>query len=82
MTEASIPIYLNWSFWAVVIAGVALIFSQLPPIHLLLKKAKLDIELYSKIHITHKIGNPNLQIHLIINNVGGKVVKIKKYLQC
>jgi len=72
-----IPLYLNWSFWAVVVAGLALLLSQLPPIHLLLKRAKIDLELYSRIHITHKVGNPNLQLHLIINNIGGKVVKIK-----
>lgn len=77
MTEVTIPLYLNWSFWAVVIATSALLLSQLPPIHMLLKRAKLDIELYSRIHITHKTGNPNLSLHLILNNIGGKVVKIK-----
>ena len=74
---ASAPQYLDWSFWAVVVAAVAVALSQLPPIHLLLKKAKLDFELYSRIHITHKVGNPNLQLHLIINNVGGRLIKVK-----
>lgn len=72
-----IPFYCNWTFWAVFIAALALFLSQLPPIHMLLKRAKLEIELYSRIHITHKLGNPNLQIHLIMNNVGGKTIKIK-----
>lgn len=66
---ASVPLYLNWSFWAVVVALCAVVLSQIPPIHLLLKKAKLDLELYSRIHLTHKVGNPNLQLHLIISNI-------------
>jgi len=68
MEEVTTPLYLNWSFWAVVFAAIAIALSQLPPIRLWFKKAKLEIELYSKIAITHKVGNPNLQLHLIINN--------------
>lgn len=74
---ASVPQYLDWPFWAVVVAAVAVVLSQIPPIHLLLKKAKLDFELYSRIAVTHKVGNPNLQFHLIISNVGGRLVKVK-----
>lgn len=77
MDEVTTPLYLNWSFWAVVVAFVAVLLSQLPPIHVWFKKARLDIELYSKISITHKLGNPNLQLHLIINNTGGRKVRIK-----
>ena len=77
METAAIPLYLDWSFWAVVVAAVAIILSQLPPIHILIKKAKIDLELYSKISITHKVGNPNLQLHVIISNVGGKKIRIK-----
>jgi len=71
------PFYLDWSFWAVTVASIALVLSQLPPIHILLKKAKIDFELYSKISLLHKVGNPNLQIHIIINNIGGRKVRIK-----
>jgi hypothetical protein len=63
--------------WAVIIAALALLLSQLPPINILLKRAKLDMERYSRIHITHKVGNPNLQLHMILSNVGGKTIKIK-----
>ena len=77
MPEVTIPIYLDWSFWAVIFAALALLLSQLPPVHMIFKRAKLDMELYSRIHITHKVGNPNIQLHLILNNIGGKVVKIK-----
>ena len=71
------PLYMDWSFWAVAVAAIAVILSQLPPIHLLVRRARIDIEPYSRIHITHKIGNPNVQFHLIVTNIGGRNVKIK-----
>lgn len=77
MEAEVIPLYINWSFWAVVVAALALLLSQIPPIHILLKKAKIDFELYSKLSLTHKVGNPNLQLHIIISNVGGKKVRVK-----
>lgn len=68
----------DWKFWSALIALVALILSQLPPIHVFIRRAKLDLEVYSRIFITHKIGNPNLQIHLILRNVGGRAIRVKK----
>lgn len=65
----------DWKFWSVIISTTALILSQLPPILVWFKRAKLDLELYSKISLTHKIGNPNVQIHLIISNIGGRKIK-------
>ena len=71
------PFYLDWSFWAMIVALLAVVLSQIPPIRLLLKRSKIDFEVYSKINITHKVGNPNLQLHLIISNIGGRKIKIK-----
>lgn len=71
------PFYLNWTFWAVVIATIALILSQLPPLSDFLKRAKLDLELFSRIFINHKVGNPNAHVNLVLSNIGGKSVKIK-----
>ncbi len=71
------PLYLDWSFWAVIVASIAVILSQIPPIHVLLKRARLDLEVYSKISITHKVGNPNLQLHLVLNNIGGRKIRVK-----
>ncbi|MDP5215552.1 hypothetical protein ORJ66_21135 [Pseudoalteromonas tunicata] len=67
----------DWKFWSFTVAFAALILSQLPPINLWFKKAKLDLELYSRVHLTHKVGNPNVQMHMIIRNVGGRNVRIK-----
>ncbi len=77
MQAIEVPLYLDWSFWAVVVALAAVILSQIPPIKELIKKAKLDLEVHSKILITHKVGNPNLQLHLLITNIGGRKIRIK-----
>lgn len=71
------PLYLNWAFWAVVAAGISIVLSQLPPVLSWFRTAKINLDVYSKIYITHKIGNPNLQLHLIITNVGGRKVRVE-----
>jgi hypothetical protein len=77
MTAEQVPFYLDWKFWSFIIAFMALIFSQLPPLHILFRRAKIEAEAYSQIHITHKIGNPNAQLHLILNNTGGREIRIQ-----
>ena len=73
------PIYLDWQFWAAIVAFIALILSQLPPISQLLRKAKIDVEVHPMINITHAIGNPNIGgMYIIIKNSGGKKIRIKR----
>lgn len=74
---AQVPFYLDWKFWSAIVAFAALLLSQLPPLHILFRRAKLEAELYSHMHITHKVGNPNAQMHLILNNTGGRELRIK-----
>ena len=69
--------YQNWTFWAFVVAALALLLSQLPPLSDLLRRAKLDLEVYSRILVTHKVGNPNIGLQLIISNIGGKTIRIR-----
>jgi len=71
------PFYEDWTFWAVAVSIIAVILSQIPPILVLIKKAKIDFEVYSKVSLTHKVGNPNLQTHLLISNIGGRKVRIR-----
>jgi hypothetical protein len=75
-----VPFYQDWTFWAVIIATLAIILSQLPPIHLLFKDSRLEVEPYSRVSIYHKIGNPNASLHLLITNVGGRDVRIKRII--
>ena len=73
----STPFYLDWQFWSAVVAAIAVLLSQLPPLHVLLRKARLSCEAFSRMHITHKVGNANAQWHLIIENTGGRSLRVK-----
>jgi hypothetical protein len=76
MQELNTPVYLDWTFWAAVLAFVAILLSQLPPINQLLRPGRLTLELYSRIHVTHKVGNPNVQLYIILTNNGGRSVRV------
>lgn len=67
----------DWTFWSALVALVALLLSQLPPVKSWFEGARLDLELYSRIHLSHKVGNPNVQLHLILENTGGRRVRVK-----
>lgn len=49
MPTPATPVYLDWTFWAAVWALVAIILSQFPPVHLLLRPKRLDVEVHSRI---------------------------------
>ncbi len=71
------PLYLDWTFWAAVWAFAAIVFSQLPPIHLLLRPKRLEVEVHSRIGITHKVGNPNASVVVSVRNTGGRELRIR-----
>lgn len=70
-----IPFYLDWKFWSFAVSFSALVISLLPHLHRL-KRAKLDCDVYKKIALTHKVGNPNAQLFVILTNSGGKKIRI------
>jgi hypothetical protein len=41
---SSSPFYLNWEFWTVVMAALAIILSQLPPVVLWFRPKRLEKE--------------------------------------
>ena len=77
VSPSPVPFYLDWTFWAAVWALVAIVLSQLPPIHLLLRPKRLDVEVHSRIGITHKVGNPNASVVVSVRNTGGRALRIK-----
>lgn len=79
MTELAVaPLYLNWSFWAVVVSLLAIALSQLPPIHVLLRPKSLQTEVHNRAHLTHKVGNPNIGMFIKITNTGGRTVRVQR----
>ena len=71
------PFYQDWQFWSAVVAAFALVLSQLPPLHVVFRRPKLKCEAFTRIHLTHRVGNPIAQWHLIIENTGGKDIRVK-----
>jgi hypothetical protein len=71
------PFYLDWTFWAAAWALLAIVLSQLPPLHLLLRPKSLEVEVHSRIGITHKVGNPNASVVVSIRNTGGRELRIR-----
>lgn len=74
------PFYFDWTFWAVVVALAALVLSQLPPVHLLLQPRRLEVEVHSRIQVTHHVGNPNIGLVVSISNTGGRELRVRRIL--
>jgi len=77
MPPTSTPLYLDWQFWAAVVAGLALILSQLPPVVLWFRPRRLEVEVHSRIQVTHKVGNPNVGMFVSVRNTGGRELRIR-----
>ncbi len=71
------PLYLDWTFWAAVLSLVAIVLSQLPPVHLLLRPKKLEVEVHSRIRISHRVGNPNASVVVSVRNTGGRPLRVR-----
>ncbi|WP_338802529.1 hypothetical protein V9L13_11195 [Pseudomonas sp. RSB 5.4] len=75
--EIALPFYTDWKFWSLVVSVLAVILSQLPPIHLLLRPRRLEVEVHSRVQLTHRVGNPNLGLVVGITNSGGRSLRIR-----
>lgn len=69
--------FLDWKFWSVVVSLVAIVLSQLPPIHLIVRPRRLEVELHSRVQLAHRAGNPNVSIVVGVNNSGGRDLNIR-----
>jgi hypothetical protein len=69
--------YLDWTFWAAVLSLIAIVLSQLPPLRILLRPKRLEVEVHSRINITHMVGNPNASVVISIRNTGGRQLRVK-----
>jgi hypothetical protein len=72
------PLYLDWTFWAVIVALLAIVLSQLPPVHILLRPKRLEVEVHSRIQVTHQVGNPNVGLYVGIANTGGRELRLRR----
>jgi hypothetical protein len=66
------------TFWTAVIALLALVLSQLPPVHVLLKRRELLVILQEHLFLYHYLGNTQLLAFLELHNTGGRDITIAK----
>ncbi|MGD0036287.1 MAG: hypothetical protein ABSC53_03220 [Bacteroidota bacterium] len=64
--------------WKAIVAILALVLSQLPPIKQMIKGKKLRMAMPAVAQFTHVFGNTNLSIWLDFDNVGGKTVTVRR----
>lgn len=77
MSPTPTPFYLDWTFWAAALSLLAIALSQLPPIHLLVRPKRLEVEVHSRIRITHMVGNPNASVVVSVRNTGGRQLRVQ-----
>lgn len=77
MATSTTPIYFDWQFWSAVVAVLAVVLSQVPPIRLWFRPRRLEVEVHSRLLITHKVGNPNVSMFMSVRNTGGRELRIK-----
>lgn len=58
-------------------ALVAIVLSQLPPLRILLRPKRLEVEVHSRILVTHMVGNPNASVVISIRNTGGRQLRVR-----
>ncbi len=71
------PIYADMKFWSMLIALAALVLSLIPHLQKL-RKGRLVCEVHEKINISHYLGSPRAQLHILLSNSGGRSVQIRK----
>jgi hypothetical protein len=77
MHETS-PFYLNWEFWSAIAAALAIALSQLPPVYLWFRPRRLEVEVHPRVGVSHKVGNANISMFLMIRNTGGRGARVEK----
>lgn len=78
MPSAPPPLYFDWQFWSAVVAVVALLLTQLPPVRQWFLPRRLEVEVHSRLRVAHWIGNPHVSIFTSIRNTGGRSLRVKK----
>lgn len=68
----------NPAFWSMLVAVLALILSQLPPVRQLIRGKKLRLAVSELVGVTHSFGNTNMNLWVDLENTGGRTITIKR----
>ena len=64
--------------WKAIVALLALILSQLPPVRQMIKGKKLRMSVADIAQFTHYFGNTNMSLWIDLENVGAKTITIRR----
>jgi len=76
--EKKPPFYKNPNFLSVIVAFIAILLSQLPPVLDMTKGERIELILFERIKLFHFFGNTQLTIPIEIHNIGGWPVNIAR----
>src|SRR5262245_10091606 len=68
----------NPAVWSAIIAAIAVVLSQLPPVREMVKRRRIRIIMPEQFMLYHFLGNIQMNLFLVIQNTGGKAVSIAK----
>jgi hypothetical protein len=77
MDQVVSPFYADLKFWSFVLSVIALLLSQGRTLWNAVRRPRVSAEVFSQAHVTHKFGNPNLQLHLVLSNIGGRKAQVR-----
>ncbi len=70
------PFYLDWTFWTAVVAVAALVLSQLAPVRVWFRGARVRLQPYDRLTVTHYLGQPSVTLHVQFTNTGGRAARV------
>ncbi|MBI3302666.1 MAG: hypothetical protein HYZ72_11430 [Deltaproteobacteria bacterium] len=68
----------NPAVWSVMVAALAVVLSQLPPVREMVKGRRIRIVIPEQFMLYHYLGNVQINLFLVMQNIGGKAVSIAK----
>jgi hypothetical protein len=72
------PFYLNFTFWAVLIAFFAFLLPQYPWLLNFMKRKSLEIDFHDRVGIAHTFGNPNIHLLMSLRNRANRPLTVEK----
>jgi len=80
MEDSDMAWYKNTSLWSVLIASVAIVLSQLPPIITWVPRPKIEVQHTDRIGINNAIGIIGYNLNVELRNIGNTDIQIEKMI--
>ena len=78
MSPTHTPLCFDWAIWTAIVAALAFILTQLPPLHRVLFRDRPKLDVRSRISVTLKVRIAQVAAHLTLANTGGRSVTVMR----